>query len=357
VERLQRILASRGVASRRAAEQLITEGRVKVNGVVVTELGSKADAYRDEIRVDNQVLRQQALRYLILNKPTGYITTMNDERGRWTVMDLIAVAERVFPVGRLDRDTEGLLLFTNDGDVANRVMHPRYGLAKEYHVLTKTRPSNQQLERIRSGIVIEGRRIVPQEIRLLRESADGIIITITVHEGIFHLVRRLMDVAGIEVARLRRARIGPISITGLRVGEWRDLSPGEQSSLMEALHLDEDAAARHVDRPIRIRASGAQAPANPLWQRPKRAEDRAEPKPNVPRYRKPSREQREAAERSGPEGSGAEQDDKPRRQPDRKTDRPQRPERPERGRNRRSGGQRENDRRRSSGRPPRGRVP
>jgi 23S rRNA pseudouridine2605 synthase len=355
LERLQRILASRGVASRRAAEVMIREGRVAVNGVVVTELGSKADPSRDEITVDNQLLRPQALRYLILNKPTGYITTTNDERGRWTVMDLIRVSERVFPVGRLDRDTEGLLLFTNDGDVANRVMHPRYGLAKEYHVLTKTRPSAQQLARIREGIVIDNRRVVPQEIRLLRESADGIIITITVHEGIFHLVRRIMEVAGIEVLRLRRARIGPISLSGLRIGEWRDLTPGEQSTLFEALHLDEEAAARNVDRPIRIRASGAQAPANPLWRRPTRPGDKPPPKPNVPRYRKPSREEREAAAEGRvferPEPIENERDDRPKRERNKR--RNERPDQPERGRYRRTGGEREDNRRRSSGRPPR----
>ena len=363
MERLQRILASRGVASRRAAEELIREGRVSVNGTVVTELGTKADPRRDEIRVDNRVIRPQALRYLILNKPTGYITTVKDERDRWTVMDLISVPERVFPVGRLDRDTEGLLLFTNDGDVANRVMHPSYGLAKEYQVLTRDRPHPQQLERIRRGIVIDGRRIVPQEVRLLRESADGIIITITVHEGMFHLVRRIMEVAGIEVERLRRARIGPLSIAGLRIGEWRDLTPGEQSTLFEALRLtEEEAAEKSIERPIRIRASGAQPPANPLWRRPKRAEDKPEPKPNVPRYRKPSRTEREAAEREQAAGDHRERteqdrDDRPQRERSRRhTERPER-ERPHRGRNRRSGGEREDNRRRSSGRPPRRRLP
>jgi 23S rRNA pseudouridine2605 synthase len=368
LERLQRILASRGVASRRAAEKLIQEGRVSVNGVRVTELGTKADPRRDEIRVDNQVILAQPLRYLILNKPSGYITTVKDERDRWTVMDLINVPERVFPVGRLDRDTEGLLLFTNDGDVANRVMHPRYGLAKEYQVLTRTRPTPQQLERIRRGIVIDGRRIIPQEVRLLRESADGIIITITVQEGIFHLVRRIMDVAGIEVERLRRARIGPLSISGLRIGEWRDLTTGEQGTLFEALRLGEDQAAREADRPIRIRSSGAQPPANPLWKRPKRPGDEPEPerKPNVPRYRKPSRTEREAAERGEPIAERqvrpeSERDEQPTRERSRRpadrTERPARPERPQRGRPRRAGGEREDNRRGSSGRPPRRRVP
>jgi 23S rRNA pseudouridine2605 synthase len=357
LERLQRILASRGVASRRAAENLIREGRVKVNGQVVTELGTRADARRDEIRVDNEILRAQPLRYVILNKPTGYITTVSDERGRWTVMDLINVSERVYPVGRLDRDTEGLLLFSNDGDVANRVMHPRYRLAKEYHVLTRTRPAPQQLERIRKGIVIDGRRIVPEEVRLLRESADGIIITITVHEGIHHLVRRIMEVAGIEVERLRRARIGPLSITGLRIGEWRDLTPGEQSTLFEALHLEEDAASRGEGRPIRIRASAPQPPANPLWKRPKREGEEAEPAaPRPPRS--PSRRDRDAPrERGAPDKqrrSGSESDDRPKRE--RNQRRSERPDQSERDRDRRARGKREDDRRRPPGRAPRRRV-
>jgi 23S rRNA pseudouridine2605 synthase len=358
LERLQRILASRGVASRRAAENLIREGRVKVNGVVVTELGTRADAYRDEIRVDNDVLRPQALRYLILNKPTGYITTVSDERGRWTVMDLIKVQERVYPVGRLDRDTEGLLLFTNDGDVANRVMHPRYGLDKEYHVLARTRPSPQQLERIRKGIVIDGRRIVPEEVRLLRESADGIIITITVREGIFHLVRRIMEVAGIDVARLRRARIGPLSIAGLRIGEWRDLTPGEQATLFEALHLDEDAAARAQNRPIRIRQSAPQPPANPLWKRPKRPGEEPEPSEGRPRPSPGRRARDEYRERSGPDQerrSRSESDERPKRE--RNQRRSERPDQSQRDSDRRSRGKREDDRRRAPGRAPRRRVP
>lgn len=352
MERLQRILASRGVASRRAAENLIRDGRVKVNGVTVTQLGTKADPHRDEIRVDNQVLRAQPLRYLVLNKPTGYITTTNDERGRWTVMDLIRVPERVFPVGRLDRDTEGLLLFTNDGDVANRIMHPRYGLAKEYHVLTRTRPSPQQLNRIRAGIVIDGRRVVPEEIRLLRESSDGVIVTVTVHEGIYHLVRRMMEVAGIEVERLRRARIGPLSIQGLRVGEWRDLTTGEQNLLFEALRLDDETIARNADRPIKVRPSGAQGPANPLWKRPARPGEKPEPKPNVPYYRKPSREEREAADRSAPVSdvpsrAENERDDRPTRERTQRR-RSDRPDQSQRDRDRRPSRQRKDDRRGSS---------
>ena len=360
MERLQRILASRGIASRRGAEELIREGRVTVNSVIVTTLGTKADPVNDEIRVDDKVVPHQALRYLILNKPSGYITTMSDERGRWTVMDLIRVPERVFPVGRLDRDTEGLLLFTNDGDVANRIMHPRYGLNKEYHVLTKVKPSAAQFARMRSGIVIDGRRIAPLEIRLLRESADGVVVTITVHEGVYHLVRRIMEVANVEVVRLRRARIGPISIGGLRIGEWRDLSAGEQGTLFEALHLDDDAQKRHAARPIKVRPGGAQAPANILWKRPKRDEDKPERKPNVPYYSKPSRTEREAAAARAElaEDSGEPQmeqnEERPKQQrPARRNDRPARQARPERGGGRRSRGERKNNRSSSTGRSPR----
>ncbi|MGH2548143.1 MAG: pseudouridine synthase, partial [Thermomicrobiales bacterium] len=136
MERLQRILSSRGVASRRVAEELIVAGRVSVNGNTVTELGTKADPANDEIRVDGKVVRPQRRRYVMLNKPRGYITTTSDDRDRQTVMELVQTPERLYPVGRLDRDTEGLLLLTNDGELANRVMHPKFGLEKEYHVLT-----------------------------------------------------------------------------------------------------------------------------------------------------------------------------------------------------------------------------
>lgn len=277
MERLQRILAARGVASRRAAEQLILDGRVEVNGQIVIELGTKADPDHDEIRVDGKIIRQQALRYLMLNKPTGYITTTSDERDRWTVMDLIRVPERVFPVGRLDRDTEGLLLFTNDGEIAHRIMHPRYGLSKEYHVLTKPRPTPMQLQRLREGVVIERKRVVPEEIRLQRETLDGTVLTITVHEGTNHLVRRMMEIAGIDVLRLRRVRIGPIAMDNLRLGEWRDLSPGEIATLTEALHLSDEQVAKQAARPVRTTQGGTQNPANPLWRRPTPQKKRLKP--------------------------------------------------------------------------------
>jgi pseudouridine synthase len=277
MERLQRILAARGVASRRAAEELIAAGRVSVDGQVVTQLGTKADPDKAVILVDGNPIKRPRLRYLILNKPSGYITTVKDERGRWTVMKLIHVPERVYPVGRLDRDTEGLLLFTNDGDVANRVMHPKYGLAKEYQVLTLSRPADRTLQRLRDGVVVEGKTIVPKEVRLLRETREGVILTITVHEGMYHLVRRLMEAVGIPVERLRRVRIGPLSIGNLALGESRDLTQGELSTLMEAIHIDESAERR---------VSG------PTEHRPGPRRNR--PRPDAPQIQRPlpSREER-----------------------------------------------------------------
>lgn len=238
---------------------MIRAGRVSVDGEVVSELGTKVDPRTAQIRVDGAPLRVQALRYVLLNKPRGYITTTSDERDRRTVMELVSSRERIYPVGRLDRDTEGLLLLTNDGDVANRVMHPRYGMTKEYHVLTLSRPTAATLQRIRDGVVVDGKRVVPEEFRLLRESRDGLMLTITLAEGINRVVRRLMETVGIPVERLRRVRIGPLSIAGIAVGEWRDLSPGELRTLLEALRLDRDeaataSAARPAQRPSPVRA-------------------------------------------------------------------------------------------------------
>lgn len=236
-ERLQRVLSHRGVASRRAAEEMIVAGRVQVNGRVITELGTRVNPYRDEIRVDGRILRPQPPRYIMLNKPSGFITTVSDERDRWTVMDLVDVRERVYPVGRLDRATQGLVLLTNDGDLAHRVMHPRYRIDKEYLVFTDRRPVESQLQRLRDGITIDGHKVVPEEVRLFRETNEGIAIKIVIHEGLYHVVRRMMDAVDIKVLRLRRTRLGPLRIQGIPTGAWRDLTPGELIQLYEAVGL------------------------------------------------------------------------------------------------------------------------
>jgi 23S rRNA pseudouridine2605 synthase len=241
-DRLQRVLAQRGVASRRASEELITAGRVQVNGKTVTELGTRVDPVRDQIRVDGKPVRRQRPRFIVLNKPSGFITTVSDEKQRWTVMDLVDVEERVYPVGRLDRETQGILLLTNVGEVANRVMHPRFRLSKEYHVVTDKKPTNQQLQTVRDGILVEGRVVVPDECRMLRDTPEGFIIKIVIHEGMYHVVRYMMDAVGIDVKNLRRVRIGPLTLTGIPPGAWRDLTPGELLQLYEAVGLPAEEA-------------------------------------------------------------------------------------------------------------------
>lgn len=249
-ERLQRVLAARGVASRRKSEDLIREGRVTVNGKVVTELGTRVDP-NASIKVDGKVVRKQAHRYLVLNKPSGYITTKSDERDRRTVMELIPDRPPLTPVGRLDRDTEGLLLFTNDGEVANRVMHPRYQLTKEYVITTPTKPPESVLRRVRDGIDIDGKLVRPHEFRIMRETRDGVLLSIVVHEGMNRVVRRMMEAVGIEVTALRRDRIGPLSVAGIPRGGYRDLTEGELANLLQAVHLerDEPGNASHGPRP------------------------------------------------------------------------------------------------------------
>ncbi len=272
-ERLQRVLSQRGVASRRASELLITEGRVKVNGEVVTELGTRVHPVKDRITVDGKTIGRPKPRYLVLNKPPGFITTTNDERSRWTVMDLIDVPERVYPIGRLDRETQGLLLFTNDGEVANRVMHPRYRLSKEYHVVTTQRPSDHQLHELRQGILIDEALVVPDEVRLMRETAEGIIIRLVLHEGMFHVVRRMMDKVNIDVAKLRRHRIGPISVSGIPLGAWRDLTPGELEQLFQAVGMSrEEADKANARRPMQLEPIGGYSPP-PKIRHPKRYEE------------------------------------------------------------------------------------
>ena len=237
-ERLQRVLAASGIASRRKSEELIRSGRVSVDGKIVTELGTRVDPERAAIRVDGQPIRRQLFRYVVMNKPSGFITTTSDERGRHTVMDLLPADLRLNPVGRLDRDTEGLLLFTNDGDVANRVMHPRYGLTKEYLIITPDKPTEAVMSRVRAGIEIDGKRVVPHEFRIVRETPEGVLLSMVIHEGMNRIVRRMMDIAGIPVAKLTRVRIGPLSVAGIPRGAHRELTPGELTSLFQSLRIE-----------------------------------------------------------------------------------------------------------------------
>ncbi|MDQ3513596.1 MAG: pseudouridine synthase, partial [Chloroflexota bacterium] len=289
MERLQRVMAARGSGSRRDAEALIVQGRVTVDGQRVTELGTRVDPVQAVIRVDGKEIRAQRDRTIILHKPAGYITTVRDERDRWTVMDLVDVRERVYPVGRLDRDTEGLLVLTNNGELANRIMHPRFRLTKEYHVLTTIRPDDRTMQRVRDGVLVDGQIIQPDEFRLLRQTREGIWLTISLHVGMYHVIRRMMEAVKIPVERLTRVRVGPLGLEGIQKGTWRELTPGEAASLAEAVHLDEPAPP--VSRPSRprrgpdafARPDGRRTPVPVAQNRP--APERTfglRPKPRVP---------------------------------------------------------------------------
>jgi pseudouridine synthase len=238
VERLQKILSQAGVASRRASEQLMLEGRVTVNGTTVRELGTKADALSDDIRVDGRRVKVvQRRRYILLNKPRGYVTTRSDPQRRPTVIDLLAgVHEYVYPVGRLDFDSEGLLLLTNDGDLAARLSHPRHGIARVYEAQVLGRPDAHDVQRLSRGVMIDGRRAEAAEVKLLpqRREADTSTLVITVHEGRNRQVRKMCDAIGHPVERLRRVAIGPLRDARLKPGQWRELQDDEVRRLRSA---------------------------------------------------------------------------------------------------------------------------
>jgi len=265
-ERLQKILSHAGLASRRAAEKLIAEGRVTVNGTVVREMGTKADPSADDVRVDGRrVGGPERLRYILLNKPAGCVTTRSDPRRRPTVIDLLrGVREYVYPVGRLDYDTEGLLLLTNDGELAARLTHPRHGVARTYEARVAGVPHEDDLERLRRGIPLEGRRTLPAQVALLTRRAgpakagrhdraghrdrarhqdragrldrakrhgEDAILRITIREGRNRQVRRMCEAIGHPVRALKRTRFGPIVDRLLKPGEWRELTAQETSTL------------------------------------------------------------------------------------------------------------------------------
>jgi 23S rRNA pseudouridine2605 synthase len=238
MERIQKILSQAGVASRRASEQLMLEGRVTVNGVTVRELGSKADPSHDDIRVDGRRIKVvQQHRYLLLYKPRGYVTTRSDPQRRRTVMDLLrGVREYVYPVGRLDFDSEGLLLLTNDGDLAARLTHPRHGVARVYEAQVLGVPDRHDLDRLVRGITIDGRRTTADDVALRQHGrdADSATLVVTLREGRNRQVRNMCEAIGHPVTRLKRVAIGPLRDARLKPGHWRDLTPDELRKLEHA---------------------------------------------------------------------------------------------------------------------------
>jgi 23S rRNA pseudouridine2605 synthase len=253
VERLQKILSHAGIASRRAAEKLIADGRVTVNGQTVREMGTKADLAADDIRVDGRRVKSaERLRYILLYKPAGYVTTRSDPQRRRTVMDLLqGVREYVYPVGRLDYDTEGLLLLTNDGDLAARLTHPRHGVERSYEAHVAGVPDAEAIDRLRRGIPLDGQRTLPADVALLNKRAgdrDGVLL-ITIREGRNRQVRRMFDAVGHPVRRLRRVKMGPITDRRLKPGDWRELRDDEVTALKRLAEAPPEKAPTRRRRP------------------------------------------------------------------------------------------------------------
>ena len=232
-ERLQKIISSRGIASRRAAEQMIAEGKVTCNGMVC-QVGDSADPELDIILLDGKPLPSKGENiYIMLNKPKGYVTTLRDERGRKNVSELVAdCGARLYPVGRLDMDSEGLLLFTNDGEFANKLMHPKHEVNKTYRVFVKGF-SNANLNRLKKPITLDGYLIKKPGVQLIANNGDKAEIEVTIHEGRNRQVRRMCACADMPVIRLIRISEGTLSLGNLPLGKWRYLTPHEVSSLLD----------------------------------------------------------------------------------------------------------------------------
>src|SRR4051812_24858199 len=244
MERLQKILSQAGVASRRASEQMMLDGRVSVNGTTVRELGTKADPARDDIRVDGSRIKiAEHHRYILLNKPRGYVTTRSDPERRKTVIDLLrGVKEYVYPVGRLDYESEGLLLLTNDGDLAARLTHPSHGVARVYEARVLGIPDDHDLARLQRGLVVDARRMRPSGVAMLpmKRDAAGATLVITLREGRNRQVRNMCDAIGHPVDHLKRVAIGPLRDPRLKTGYWRDLTAEEVARLQKAATGTED---------------------------------------------------------------------------------------------------------------------
>lgn len=237
--RLQKYLSECGVASRRKSEELIENGFVKVNGKTAS-VGDKVDPKRDSITVHGKkVVRQNKCVYLMLNKPRGFITTMSDEMDRKCVASLVSDAPaRVYPVGRLDRESEGMLLFTNDGEFANALTHPSKHVSKTYRVTVRPPVSEEQLTAIAAGIVIDDRKTAPADVRVVLQEENRVVLEIVLYEGRNRQIRKMCEEIGLEVARLRRIAVGSVKLGMLKIGSWREMSEEEVRKLMLAAGME-----------------------------------------------------------------------------------------------------------------------
>ena len=252
--RIQKALADMGLCSRRQAEQIILEGRVKLNGHPV-KLGDKMDMHEDVLSVDGRTIRppkKKEYKYYMLHKPRGYITTSSDDRGRKNVMELIKdIPERVYPVGRLDKDSEGLLLFTNDGALANALTHPSHQVAKMYRVTVHPAATKEQVVALANGVVLDdGTKTLPAIIRVVAEDEDRTVMEMSIKEGKNRQIRRMCRAVGLDVARLSRKSVGAVKLGMLAPGKYRELKPSEILALKAAA---EKAGRKNAQKPIKDR--------------------------------------------------------------------------------------------------------
>ncbi len=237
--RLQKFLAESGVASRRKSEELIADGKVRVNGKVAT-IGDKVDPKRDSVTVSGKkIVKRKEFTYILLHKPRGFITTMSDEMDRKCVAELIKdVPVRVYPVGRLDRDSEGMLLFTNDGEFANAMTHPTKHVPKTYRVTVRPAITEEQITQLTTGIIIDDRKTAPAQVRVVTKEEGRGVLEIILYEGRNRQIRKMCEAVGLEVARLKRTAIGSIKLGMLKQGAWRELNEDEVRKLMIAADMD-----------------------------------------------------------------------------------------------------------------------
>ena len=227
-ERLQKFIASCGIASRRKAEEMILNGKVKVNNVIINTLGVKIDATRDIVTINNRtVTKEDNFIYIKLYKPIGYVTTVKDQFGRKTVLDLINIKERIYPVGRLDYNTSGLLLLTNDGDLANKLMHPKYHIYKTYVADTEGVIIQESINKLKKGVIIENYKTSPANVKILKTESFSSKVEISIYEGKNRQVRKMFESAGHKVKHLKRISFGQINLDNLKPGQWTFLNNKE----------------------------------------------------------------------------------------------------------------------------------
>ena len=236
--RLQKFLSEAGIASRRKAEEMIRSGLVKVNGKIAN-IGDSVDPKTDSVSVGGKkVKKENSLRYILLNKPRGYVTTTDDDLGRKCVLELVSgVKERIYPVGRLDRISEGALILTNDGEFANAMMHPSKHVSKTYRVTVRPGITSEQVDILSTGVDIDGRMTAPADVRVLSKEDGRAVLEIVLYEGRNRQIRRMCEALELEVARLKRTAVGSVKLGMLKTGEWRDLTPQEVESLLKSAGL------------------------------------------------------------------------------------------------------------------------